>query len=63
MVRAGRCRFGPDTEWVEAIDYTVDPARADSFYAEVRKYWPALPDGALVPDYSGIILFLHAVHF
>ena len=51
---AGRCRFGPDTEWVETIGYAVDPARADVFYAEVRKYWPGLPDGALVPDYSGI---------
>ena len=51
---AGRCRFGPDTEWVEEIHYPVDPARADVFYAEVRKYWPALPDGALVPDYAGI---------
>ena len=27
---------------------------AESFYAEVRKYWPALADGALVPDYAGI---------
>ena len=27
------------------------PAR---FYAEVRKYWPALCDGALVPDYAGV---------
>ena len=51
---AGRCRFGPDTEWVEEIHYPVDPARADAFYAEIRKYWPGLPDGALVPDYSGI---------
>jgi L-2-hydroxyglutarate oxidase LhgO len=51
---AGRCRFGPDTEWVDKIHYPVDPSRADAFYAEVRKYWPALPDGALVPDYSGI---------
>jgi L-2-hydroxyglutarate oxidase LhgO len=51
---AGRCRFGPDTEWVEEIHYPVDPARAAVFYAEVRKYWPALPDGALVPDYAGI---------
>ena len=50
---AGRCRFGPDTEWVEEIHYPVDPARADAFYAEVRKYWPGLPDGALVPDYAG----------
>lgn len=52
---AGQCRFGPDVEWVENDwDYTVDPKRATDFYAEVRKYWPGLPDGALVPDYAGI---------
>lgn len=50
----GQARFGPDVEWVEAIDYAVDPRRADAFYAEVRKYWPALPDGALQPAYAGI---------
>lgn len=50
----GQARFGPDVEWVEAIDYTVDPRRAEAFYAEVRKYWPALPDGALQPAYAGI---------
>jgi L-2-hydroxyglutarate oxidase LhgO len=51
---AGRCRFGPDTEWIDEIHYPVDPRRSDVFYAEVRRYWPDLPDGALVPDYSGI---------
>jgi L-2-hydroxyglutarate oxidase LhgO len=51
---AGRARFGPDTEWVEALDYTVDPARAQGFYAAIRRYWPDLPDGALQPDYAGI---------
>jgi L-2-hydroxyglutarate oxidase LhgO len=50
----GRVRFGPDVEWVDSLDYRVDPARADSFYAAIRRYWPALPDGALLPDYSGI---------
>ncbi len=50
----GQARFGPDVEWVDAIDYTVDPRRADAFYAEVRKYWPALADGALQPAYAGI---------
>jgi L-2-hydroxyglutarate oxidase LhgO len=50
----GQARFGPDVEWVDAIDYTVDPRRADAFYGEVRKYWPALPDGALQPAYAGI---------
>jgi len=50
----GQARFGPDVEWIDTIDYTVDPARADSFYAAVRKYWPALKDGALQPGYAGI---------
>jgi L-2-hydroxyglutarate oxidase LhgO len=51
---AGRMRFGPDVEWVETMDYNVDPRRADSFYAYIRTYWPGLPDNSLVPDYSGI---------
>ena len=51
---AGRMRFGPDVEWIEREFYEVDPRRAESFYASIRRYWPGLPDGALVPDYSGI---------
>jgi L-2-hydroxyglutarate oxidase LhgO len=51
---AGQVRFGPDVEWVDRLDFDVDPARADSFYAAIRRYWPALPDGALSPAYSGI---------
>jgi L-2-hydroxyglutarate oxidase LhgO len=51
---AGRMRFGPDVEWVSEENYAVDPRRADSFYARIRTYWPGLPDGTLVPDYSGI---------
>jgi len=51
---AGQARFGPDVEWVERIDYQVDPQRAERFYAAIRRYWPALPDGALVPGYAGI---------
>jgi L-2-hydroxyglutarate oxidase LhgO len=49
-----QARFGPDVEWIDQIDYTVDPARADGFYAAVRKYWPALKDGSLQPGYAGI---------
>jgi L-2-hydroxyglutarate oxidase LhgO len=55
----GQARFGPDVEWVEREDYDVDPRRADGFYAEVRKYWPDLADGALHPDYAGIRPKLH----
>ena len=51
---AGQARFGPDVEWVERIDYDVDPRRAERFYAAIRRYWPGLPDGALSPAYAGI---------
>jgi L-2-hydroxyglutarate oxidase LhgO len=51
---AGQARFGPDVEWVDSIDYAVDPARAARFYPAIRKYWPTLPDGALMPSYSGM---------
>lgn len=50
----GQVRFGPDVEWIEAIDYDVDPARSLPFYAAIRRYWPGLPDGALAPAYAGI---------
>ena len=55
----GQARFGPDVEWVDREDYAVDPRRADGFYAEVRRYWPELRDGALQPAYAGIRPKLH----
>lgn len=63
---AGRLRFGPDVQWLPyegddddmdalaALDFRVDPARAAAFEAAVRQYWPGLPEGALVPGYSGV---------
>jgi L-2-hydroxyglutarate oxidase LhgO len=50
----GHARFGPDVEWVDRIDYTVDPQRAERFYEAIRRYWPGLLDGALQPGYAGI---------
>jgi L-2-hydroxyglutarate oxidase LhgO len=51
---AGQAKFGPDVEWVDAIDYDVDPRRASSFYAAIRTYWPDLPEGSLQPGYAGV---------
>jgi L-2-hydroxyglutarate oxidase LhgO len=51
---AGQARFGPDVEWVTTIDYAVDQRRSERFYAAVRRYWPGLPDDALVSSYAGI---------
>jgi L-2-hydroxyglutarate oxidase LhgO len=55
----GQAVFGPDLIFVDTLDYSVDPAAAEGFYAYIRKFWPALPDGALSPDYAGIRPKLH----
>lgn len=51
---AGQARFGPDVEWINRVDYTVDPDRVDGFYQSIRRWWPQLAQGALSPTYSGI---------
>ena len=56
----GQAKFGPDVQWVASPDdLAVDPSRGNAFYAEVRKYWPGLNDGALQADYAGIRPKLH----
>lgn len=50
----GQAKFGPDTEWIDHIDYVVDPKRCEGFYEAVRTYWPGMRDGTLAPGYSGI---------
>ncbi len=51
----GQARFGPDVQWVQSPDdLQVETQRAQAFYAAIRRYWPALPDDALVPAYAGI---------
>ena len=51
---AGQVRFGPDVEWVDELEYSVDPRRGQLFYTAIRNYWPSLPDFSLSPGYSGI---------
>ncbi len=55
----GQAVFGPDLEFVDHEDYTVDPARAATFYDYVRRFWPGLPDNSLDPDYAGLRPKLH----
>lgn len=54
----GQAKFGPDVQWVGSLDeprvWQVDPARAPLFEAEIRAYWPGLPEGALQPGYVGV---------
>ncbi len=59
----GQAKFGPDVQWVDdPADLQVDPRRGDAFYAEVRKYWPGLTDGALQPGYAGMRPKINAPH-
>lgn len=51
---AGQARFGPDIEWINALDYDFDETRVDAFYDAVRRYYPGLEEGALAPGYTGI---------
>lgn len=51
---AGNLRFGPDVEWIDKINYEVDPSRGDVFYEAIRSYWPDLADSSLIPAYAGI---------
>jgi len=51
---AGQARFGPDVSWVNAVDYAFDHSREPLFYTAVRRYYPGLKDGQLVPAYTGV---------
>ena len=50
----GQGRFGPDVEWIDAVNYDVHPERAETFYAAIRRFWPDIADGALQPAYAGV---------
>ncbi len=51
---AGQARFGPDVEWIDAPDFTVDPARGKAFAEAVSRWWPALDPARLQPAYAGV---------
>ena len=51
---AAAARFGPDFEWVQSLDYAVDPQRLALFAAAIRQYWPGLTEAKLYPAYAGI---------
>lgn len=56
---AGKLRFGPDVEWVDAIDYAVAAERGDQFAAAIRSYWPHIVPSNLHPSYAGVRPKLH----
>lgn len=51
---AGSIRLGPDDEYVQRIDYKIDPSKAKLFYESVKTFLPfaGIPD--IYPDTSGV---------
>ena len=50
----GGARFGPDIQWVDEMDYSVNPADRDKFYQLISSYWPDLEPEDLVPAWAGV---------
>ena len=51
---SGALRFGPDVEWIDKPDYTVDPGRATAFAESIQRWWPAVQTKKLRPAYAGV---------
>ncbi|RLN89612.1 hypothetical protein BBJ28_00022837 [Nothophytophthora sp. Chile5] len=51
---AGNVRFGPDVEWVDAVNYQPDASKAETFAERIRSYWPEARAELLEADYCGI---------
>ena len=50
----GSMRLGPDTKYVDMIDYAVDESAGEEFYQAVRRYLPSVELDDLVPDFAGV---------
>jgi len=55
----GQAVFGPDLQFVETEDYSVDASKAAAFAAYIRKFWPDVPEDHLSPDYAGLRPKIH----
>jgi len=50
----GRMRLGPNVEYVNKIDYTVNTSNKHFFYRNVHKFLPSLTISDLEPEMAGI---------
>lgn len=57
----GQCRFGPDSQYVDAINYDVSAAKATQYAEAIKRYFPAIDAAQLQPSYAGIRPKLSAV--
>lgn len=50
----GQVRFGPDTEEIQHLDYTVDAGKEAAFRQAIAAYYPGIASRQIQPGYSGI---------
>lgn len=51
---SGQLRFGPDVEWIEAIDYSITADKRSQFSKAIQRFWPDVRTELLQPGYAGI---------
>ena len=51
---SGQLRFGPDTEYVDILDYSINECKRELFASSIRTYFPDAEKAKLSPAYSGI---------
>ena len=50
----GSIRLGPDDEYIQRIDYKIDPSKARLFYESVKTFLPFVELSRIYPDTSGV---------
>lgn len=50
----GQVKFGPDVEYITEATFDVSTAALPEFYRAIRRYFPTLKSGSLMPSYAGI---------
>ena len=51
---SNRVKFGPDSQYIDEIKYSIDEGRRESFYQSIRNYLPGIKPEYLHPDMCGI---------
>ncbi|MBP6383179.1 MAG: NAD(P)/FAD-dependent oxidoreductase [Pseudomonadales bacterium] len=51
---AGQARFGPDVQWIDAIDYSFPDGREAAFRRAIARYYPGIATRELQPAHCGI---------
>ena len=54
MDMSSQLKFGPDTEYIEHIDFEIDGNKAEAFAKSISSYFPKIKASDLKPAYSGV---------